>query len=104
VLQCQKPVLVVFCAEWSGASDIMVPILRELNDDFKQQIKFGTIDIDSNKSLANRYRISGLPTFLFFNSGKAVGSIQGAVPKQIISSKLEAIVTTSNKHLINKER
>jgi thioredoxin 1 len=92
VLESEKPVLVVFEADWSGGSDIMRPILEEVSSDFKEQVKIGTLDIDANKTISNEYGITHLPTLIFFNNGKAIDHIVGTVPKRIIVSKLNTLL------------
>lgn len=97
VIKCRQPVLAVFEADWSGTCDIMTPILDHLCDEFDGTAKIGLIDIDSNAKLAAEYRISNLPSLIFFNNGEIVGYIRGAVPKHIIAAKLNDMVPSQNK-------
>ena len=97
VLDCKQPVLAVFEADWSGTCDIMTPIMEDLCDEFKGRVKIGMIDIDRNMKLAEDYRISSLPSLLFFNNGEIVDHILGPAPRQIIADKLNDMAPLINK-------
>ena len=94
VLEIEKPVLVKFGATWLGTCDIMAPILEQLSVDFDGKIKIGIVDIENNSILANKYGITYLPTFIFFKNGVPVDHIMGAVPKRIIATKLNGLLST----------
>jgi len=40
-------------------------------------ITFAKIDCDQNRELCSIYKISAVPTFLFFNSGKKIHAVYG---------------------------
>lgn len=97
VIGSKKPVLVVFEADWSGTCDIMTPILENLCDEFRDRVKIGLIDIDSNGKLSEEYRINNIPALVFFYNGEIVDHIIGLVPKHIIAAKLNDLVPSVNK-------
>lgn len=96
VLDSKQPVLAVFEADWSGTCDIMTPIMEDLCDEFKGRVKIGMIDIDRNMKLAEDYRISSLPSLVFFNNGEIVDHILGSAPRQIIAAKLNNMAPLIN--------
>ena len=75
-------VLVDFWATWCPPCRQMAPIVEELSGELKGKVKFGKVDVDSNKNLAARYQIRSIPTFILFKNGKKVDQIVGAVEKQ----------------------
>ncbi len=51
--------------------------------------------MDENKSLAERYAIGSIPSFLFFRDGEVVDRVQGVVPKRELTQRLMALSETT---------
>lgn len=47
----------------------MVPILNEVNTKLKDKIQVVKIDTEKYPSIADKYRIEALPTFILFKDG-----------------------------------
>ncbi len=92
VLENPEPVLVEFGAEWSGACQMLAPVLEQLQEAFNGQIKIGRLDVDAHARTATAYGIQDLPTLLFFKQGHVVDQIIGAAPRQVIAAKLHALL------------
>lgn len=48
----------------------MVPILNEVSETLKDKIAVVKIDTEKYPSLANKYQVEALPTFILFKDGK----------------------------------
>ncbi len=91
VIQAEQAVLVDFGAEWCPPCKAIAPIIEEIATEYEGVARVGTVDVDDNKSLAERYAIGSIPTLLFFKNGVVVDRIQGLVPKNEIDRKLAAL-------------
>ncbi|KAF6163685.1 hypothetical protein GIB67_036145, partial [Kingdonia uniflora] len=65
-----KPVLVDFYATWCGPCQFMVPVLEQVSAALKDKIRVVKIDTEKYTSIASKYNIEALPTFIIFKDGK----------------------------------
>jgi len=88
VLKSDVPVLVDFWADWCYPCKMIAPVVKEISHEYAGKLKVGKLDTDKNQGTAAQYGISGIPTLLIFKSGQVVDRIVGAVPKYMITDKL----------------
>ena len=90
VLSSDKPVLVDFWAEWCGPCRMIGPLVEELSTEYEGKALIGKLNVDENPGVASKYGIRSIPTLLVFKGGEVVDKIVGAVPKNMLSQKLDA--------------
>ena len=93
VLQANQPVLVDFYAPWCGPCQKLAPIVEQLADQFKGQVKFVKVNVDEVSALAKQYRVGGIPTLLLFRQGKVVDTIVGFVGLEELKKRLQPVLT-----------
>jgi len=70
IVNSEKPVLVDFYADWCGPCKLMPPILKELKDQFKDEIRIIKVNVDRNPVIASEFQIRSIPTLLIFQNGQ----------------------------------
>ncbi len=90
VEEANKLVLVDFFATWCGPCKLLVPIIEELIEEYKdKEIKIGKLDIDDNKEMAEKYNIMGIPTLILFKQGKIIEQVSGFQTKEDLKQLID---------------
>jgi len=92
VLQSDKIVIVDFWAEWCGPCRMVGPIVEDIARDYKDKAVVTKLNVDNNPRITAKFGIRNIPTILFFKNGAVADKQVGAVPKNNLVSKLEALL------------
>lgn len=84
VLNEKGVVLVDFFANWCGPCKMLSPVLSQIAEEYKGEVKVCKINVDEEIELAQKYRIASIPALLVFKDGQVINQSVGFVPKKAI--------------------
>lgn len=79
LLSSTRYVVADFYADWCGPCKMIAPHFLKLASTFSIPgfLAFAKVDVDNVQSVARKYGVAAMPTFLFFKDGKQV-AVNGA--------------------------
>ncbi|HCC65199.1 MAG TPA: thiol reductase thioredoxin, partial [Flavobacteriales bacterium] len=66
--------------------------VEELANDNEGKAVVGKVNVDHNNAVSQRFGIRNIPTILFLKNGEVVDKSVGAVPKNVLQEKLDALM------------
>ena len=92
VIKSTLPVLVDLWAPWCGPCRMVAPVIDKLAEKYSGRFKFCRLNVDENPITAASYGVMSIPTLMFFKEGKAVDTVIGAVPEQVLQPKIDGLL------------
>jgi thioredoxin 1 len=91
VLESDIPVIVDFWAAWCPPCRAMHPILEQLATE-RDDLRIVSLDVDAHQSIAARYSVLSMPTFLVFKNGAEAHRLIGSRPRRKLEAELAEVL------------
>jgi len=82
--------LLDFYADWCGPCKIMAPIFESIEKDYEGKIELEKVDVEAKEDMAEKFQVTGIPTFVLLKDGKEIDRRTGAMPKEMLKSWLDS--------------
>lgn len=86
------PVVIDFWASWCAPCRTIAPHIEALAQEYAGRANVFKVNVDEERELAEKFNILQIPTILFLKNGRVVDQVIGAVPKDYLAKRLEAIL------------
>jgi thioredoxin 1 len=80
--------LVDFWATWCRPCKLQLPINESVSAELAGKAAVCKIDVDQNKTIAERYNVQSIPTMIIFKDGKVVEQFIGVTDKETLVSEI----------------
>eukprot|EP00483_Globobulimina_turgida_P006965 UN06979 len=85
----EKALLIDFFASWCGPCKMIAPKIEQLSKEYIN-VQFIKINVDKMQEIAQEYKISAMPTFVFIKNKQEISRVRGADIDSIIN-QLDAL-------------
>ena len=89
------PVLVDFWAPWCGPCKMMAPIIDHAADALASSVRVAKVNTETERELAARFGIRGIPTLAIYSKGQLVAQQTGAIDLKQLLNWLKSILSQS---------
>ncbi len=82
-------ILVDFWASWCAPCRMMAPVLNEIASEINGNAFVGKVNVEEFQSLAQKFKIRGIPTMVLLKNGKEVNRYVGVKSKDTLLKALK---------------
>ena len=84
--------LIVLFAHWCPKCNMMMPVVDEIEEVYKEQLEVVRIDIEKETEIAKDYSIQIVPTFVIMKQGNEVMRMAGIIGEEILKMRIETVI------------
>lgn len=84
--------LIVLFAHWCPKCNMMMPVVDEIEEVYKEQLEVVRIDIEKETEIAKDYSIQIVPTFVIMKQGNEVMRLAGIIGEEILKKRIETVI------------
>jgi thioredoxin 1 len=87
-LKTSRAFVVYFHASWCRFCTKMTPVFEKVARELSIRVKFGKVDIDKERKLAEHNNLKGVPCIIIYRNGSEFGRIVGIESEDVLREKI----------------
>ncbi len=91
IISSKGVTLMTFGVPWSAACNIQNSIADKVSILFKENVHFGSVDIENVPTAKSKYNIHNVPTVVIFRNGSELKRFSGVQPEKTLAKELNAV-------------
>lgn len=91
-LDPESVAIVGFVASWCRPSLLQQASLEKLAGEYEGKAIIGTVDVDTDEALADRFEVHTLPGILLFARGELIESLPGYQPEDFLRACIDQLI------------
>jgi thioredoxin 1 len=93
VLKAKTITVLQFSAEWCGPCKMLTPVMLKLaEENADKDLTIGKVNVDVSGEIGAKYNVRNIPTLVFLKDGVEVERTTGLQMKDILQSKINALL------------
>lgn len=88
----QQSTLIVLFAHWCPKCSMMMPVVDEIEQTYKERLKIVRVDIEKESEIAKDYGIQVVPTFVIIKKNKEVMRMAGIIGEKILKERIDTAI------------
>ena len=84
--------LIVLFAHWCPKCNMMMPVVDEIEEVYKEQLEVVRIDIEKETEIAKDYILEIVPTLVIMKEGNDVMSLAWLFGEEILKKRIETVI------------
>ena len=85
--------IIDFWAEWCAPCKAMDPVIQQLSDEYKGKVAFGKVDVAQEKEIAKKYRVMGIPKFIFISYNVTIITLTGTKTLDDMKKRIDEVLS-----------
>jgi thioredoxin len=86
-----KVTFVDFWAVWCGPCRTMEPVVERLSQRLGGSVNFGKLNVDEHPSIATKFEVQSIPTFMMFKNGRPVDAVIGTMQEAALEQRIRKV-------------
>jgi len=87
-----QSILIVLFAHWCPKCSMMMPVVDEIEQTYKDRLKVVRVDIEKESELAKDYGIQVVPTFVIMKENEEVMRMAGIIGEKILKERIDTAI------------